>query len=133
MLAACAGAIAVGSWVQGTGECTAVGSEGNTTAATVEVGDGTWTATVADEGFPTAGDYEGTWSLATGTLRASDGEGHLEGTFIGIPENTDHLGTLAGATWGDNEGSMSVSATIDSVSIAYTDERVVTSTSCAKQ
>lgn len=59
-IAACAGVVAVESWVQGAGECTAVGSEGNTIAARVEVGDGTWTATVADEGFPTAGNYEGT-------------------------------------------------------------------------
>ena len=113
--------------------CTAVSAEGDSTTATVEVGDGTWTATIDDAGFTTAGTYTGSWDLATGTLRAdADGE-RLEGTFTGVPEKVDALGALTAATWGTNDGTMSVHAAAQSVSIAYTDEADVTTTSCAKE
>lgn len=133
VLTACAGSAAVESWVQGTWECTAVSGEGDSTTATVEVGDGTWTATVDDAGFTTAGTYSGSWDLATGTLSVDAGSDRLEGTFLGVPERTDGLGALTGATWGNNDGTMSVHAAAESISIAYTDESAVTTTSCSKE
>ena len=134
LLAACAGAAAIDSWVQGSWTCTAVGADGDSTTASVDVGDGTWSAVVSDIGFTTGGEYAGAWSLASGALSVkTDGDDYLAGTFLGVPGDTDGLGRLAGAQWGDNEGTTSVNVTIDSVDITYTDESDSTVTSCVKQ
>lgn len=133
-LTACAGAAAVDSWLQGTWTCTSIVPYGSPVLATVEVHDGTWSASIDGSRFDPDDPVTGAWSLSGGTLSVTPTEESedLTGTIVGVPKNTDGLGTLAGVQWGEREGTTSVSATIDSVSITRTDESEVTTTSCTK-
>ncbi|GEM_PF-2346142 len=133
VVAACAGQVAVSDWLRGDWQCTVTGS-GSTTAS-VELGDGTWRATVAGSGsYSESGTYEGTWALGAGTLAVTSEKG-WSGSVSGVPETTDELGAASGAgLWGSDEGSISVRAGTDSISVLYTDpfSENVTTTVCTK-
>ena len=136
LVAACAGPAAIDAWVQGPWECSATTpGGGGAMTATVDVADGTWSATLEGSetaSFNTAGRYEGTWDLGGGTLVVSS-QRDANGTVSGVPGTDEELsGVLTGA-WGDG-GSVSVSLATDSVSISHTDPYSgnVTTTVCAK-
>ncbi|MDA0567760.1 hypothetical protein LG943_26060 [Streptomonospora sp. S1-112] len=123
--AACAGQAALSEYVLGTWQCT-VRFPAETVAATVEVGEGTYTLTTADGDFSDAG----TWQVEGDGVTITSGE--IDGLrVLGVPEQRqdEPLSIDIVRASEDEPASSDVTITDDTVGFAYNEN----SYTCVKQ